>query len=140
MKRLLLLGLLLVLPVGLLVGQTEPDEPAEARQTIHHTELDDLAVSISRMYLAEDYEPLRAALRKLQDSCREMTIEESETYSKMVLDYDRSLHRALDQTRGHAADGAWDDSEKQYDWVLRTCTGCHRITRELGLGPSIPVP
>ena len=140
MKRWLCTGMLCLLPAAMLPGQTDPGETAEVRQSIHHAEIDDQAVSIRGMYLAEDYESIRAALRKLQDSCREMTVEEGEIYSAMVVDFDRSFHRALDRTRELAADGAWDDSEKQYNWVLRTCTGCHRATRELGLGPAIPVP
>jgi hypothetical protein len=133
-------GFWLLLPVAAILGQSYPGEGVEGREPIHVADLDDQAVAISRMYLAEDYMPVRGALRKLQDSCREMTVEERETYSAVVVDFDRSLHRALDRTRELAADGAWDDSEKQYTWVLRTCTGCHRATRELGVGPAIPLP
>jgi len=137
MKR--LLCLLLLLPAGLLLGQTGSTEPEQAAP-IHDAEFDDLAVSIYRMYLTEDYEPLRAALRELQAGCRELKVEEREHYGRMVLDFDRSLHRALDRTRELAAGGVWDDSEKQYDWVLRSCVGCHRASREAGFGPPVPLP
>jgi hypothetical protein len=131
MKRLRYLFVLL--PAGLLLSQT-------AAPPIHHAELDDLAVSIYRMYLAEDYDPIRAALRKLQDDCREMKLEEQEHYGSTVLDYDRSFHRALDRSRELASGGEWDESEKQYDWVLRSCVGCHRASREAGFGPPAPLP
>ena len=65
MKR--LLWLCLLLPAGLLLGQTGSVELEEAGPPIHDAEVDDLAVSIYRMYLAEDYEPIRAALRRLQN-------------------------------------------------------------------------
>ena len=39
-----------------------------------------------------------------------------------------------------ASGGEWDESEKQYDWVLRSCVGCHRASREAGLGPPAPLP
>ena len=131
MKRKLFL--LLLLPAGLLLAQT--DTPP-----IHHEDADDLAVSIYRMYLTEDYEPIRAALRKLQADCRELKVEEREHYGSMVLDYDRSFHRALDRTRELASGAAWDDSEQQFDWVLRSCVGCHRASREAGFGPPAPLP
>ena len=140
MKRLLWLLLLLLLPAGLLLGQTGSVELEEAAPPIHEAELTDLAVSIYRMYLVEDYEPVRAALRKLQDDCRELKVEERERYGSTVLSFDRSFHRALDRTRELASGAAWDDSEKQYDWVLRTCVGCHRASREAGFGPPTPLP
>ena len=131
MKRAVLL--LWLLPAGLLFAQggTPP---------IHHAEADDLAVSIYTMYLTEDYEPLRAALRKLQDGCRELKVEEQEHYGSLVVDFDRSFHRALDRTRELVSGGAWDDSERQYEWVIRSCVGCHRASREAGLGPPAPLP
>ena len=135
--RIALWGLLL--PVVLSLGPIGSDEP-ESPQTIHVADLDDLAVSISRMYLTENYENLRAALRKLQDGCRELQFEERERYGSTVVDYDRSFHRALDRTRELASGGEWDDSEMQYDWVLRSCVGCHRASREAGLGPPAPLP
>ncbi len=138
MKRLLCLFLLL--PVGLLLAQTGSNEPEQGGPAIHDTELDDLAVGIYRMYLSEDYEPIRAALRKLEDDCRELMIEERERYGSTVLDFDRSFHRALDRTRELASGGEWDSSEKQYDWVLRSCVGCHRASREAGFGPPVPLP
>jgi len=131
MKR--LLCLILLLPAALLRGDT-------AVPPIHHAELDDLAVSIYRMYLAEDYEPIRGALRTLQHDCRELMVEEREQYGTTVVDFDRSFHRALDRVRELASAGEWDDSEKQYGWVLRSCVGCHRAGREAGLGPAAPLP
>ncbi len=131
MKRFLLL--LLLLPAGLLLGQG--DDPP-----IHDTELDELAVSIYSKFLSENYETIRADLRKLHNGCREMKVEEEERYGSLVLDYDRSFHRALDKVRELAAKGEWDDSELQYDWVMRSCVGCHRASREAGFGPPLPVP
>ncbi len=138
MKR--LLWLFLLLPAGLLLGQTGPAELEEAGPAIHEAELTNLAVSIYRMYLTEDYEPIRAALRRLQNDCRELKVEERERYGSAVVDFDLGFHRALDRTRELASGAAWDDSEKQYDWVLRSCVGCHRASREAGLGPPTPLP
>ena len=135
-----LLWLSLLLPVGLLLAQNGAVEFEQAGPPIHDVEFDDLAVSISRMYLAEDYEPIRGALRKLQDDCRELKVEEREVYGSTVLDFDRSFHRALDRARELASGGEWDESEKQYDWVLRSCVGCHRASREAGFGPPTPLP
>lgn len=135
-----LLWLFLLLPASLLLGQIGSVEGEEAGPPIHETEFTDLAVSIYRMYLAEDYEPVRAALRKLQDGCRELKVEERERYGSAVLGFDRSFHRALDRTRELASGAAWDDSEKQYDWVLRSCVGCHRVSRKAGFGPPVPLP
>ncbi|NIM00884.1 MAG: hypothetical protein GTN89_08165 [Acidobacteria bacterium] len=128
-----LLWLCLLLPAGLLLGQDE--EPR-----IHDPELDELAVSIYSKFLAEDYETIRADLRKLRDACSEMKVEERERYGSLVLDYDRSFHRALDRVRALAARGEWDDSGIQYEWVMRSCVGCHRASREAGFGPPVPVP
>jgi len=138
MKR--MLCLLLLLPAGLLLAQTASIESEQAGPPIHRTELDDLALRIFRMYLTEDYEPIRAALRTLQDDCRELKVEERERYGSMVFDYDRSFHRALDRVRELASGGSWDESAKQYDWVLRSCVGCHRVSREAGFGPPAPLP
>jgi hypothetical protein len=138
MKR--LLWLFLLLPAGILLGQTDPAELEDTGPPIHDARVDDLGVSIYRMYLTEDYEPIRAALRKLQDDCRELKVEERDRYGSTVVDYDRSFHRALDRTRELASAGEWDDSEKQYDWVLRSCVGCHRASRKAGFGPPVPLP
>jgi hypothetical protein len=137
MKR--FLCILMLLPVVLL-GQSSSVQSETTAPRIHEPGFADFAVSIYRLYLTEDYEPIRAELRKLEAGCRELKIEESEVYGSEALDFDRSFHRALDRTRELASGGEWDDSEKQYDWVLRSCVGCHRVTREAGLGPPAPLP
>jgi len=128
---------MLLLPAGLLLGQA--DEPKDA-PPVHQAEIDELAVRIRALYLREDHEPIRAALRELQDACRELNAEDRLIYGRSVVSFDLGLHNALDRTRALAADGLWEDSEKQYEWVLRTCTRCHQETREAGLGPATPLP
>ena len=131
---------LFLLSAGLLLGQASWTASDDNAPPLHTAKLDELAVSIFGMFLTEDYEPIRGQLRLLQDSCRELKVEERERFGPTVLDFDRSFHRALDRVRELASGGSWDDSEKQYYWVLRSCVGCHRASREVGLGPPVPLP
>ena len=137
MKR---LPCMLLLLAALVVGQSGSVEPETTVLRIHDPGFADLAVSIYRLYLIEDYDTIRDELRKLENGCRELKFEEREIYGSTPLDFDRSFHRSLDRTRELASGGQWDDSEKQYDWVLRSCVGCHRATREACLGPPAPLP
>jgi hypothetical protein len=135
---------LLALPLGRLLAQAAGDDPAAVAPKdaapIHRPDIDELAIGIRGLYLREDHGRIRAALRELQDACRELQTEDQKVYGKDVLSFDRGLHRALDRTRELAADGLWKDSETQYEWVLRSCTRCHQVSRELGLGPQAPLP
>jgi len=142
MKRILLCALVLLLPVALATGEPseEAGEASKDVPPIHEKGVTGLAVQIRTMYLREDHETLRPTLYKLQESCRELNTEDKLVYGDQVVSFDRGMHRALDRTRELAADGLWEESEKQFEWVLRTCTRCHQTAREEGFGPPVPLP
>jgi len=146
MKRFLVCSAVLLLSAGLLAADSSEEPGGAAKQAprdvpaFHNTELTGLVIKIRSMYLREDHEAIRPELARLNESCRLLYAEDKLVYGDQVVSFDRGLHRALDRTRELAADGKWADSEKQYEWVLRTCTRCHQTAREEGFGPPLPLP
>lgn len=130
----------LLLSTGLWFARAETSVSDGQAPAIHGEGHDALVLSIYRMYIAEDYDDIRATMRRLEDNCRELKVEEREFYGSDVTDYDRTFHKALDRSRELASRGEWDDSERQFSWVVRTCIECHRVSREAGHGPAVPLP
>jgi len=139
MRRVILLTILPALLIGA-VWATERQKPQlDDEDRIHPADYDVSALEIQRLFLHENYEPLRKQLGQLQRGMRMLQPDDGERYGAPAVAYSRGLHRGLSATRELVIDGEFDKARTEFIWVLDTCTGCHQTTREAGAGPDKPV-
>lgn len=139
MRRAILWTVLPAILVGV-AWATDSQKPVlDDEDRIHPAAYDERALGIQRLFLHENYEPLRQQLGQMQREMRMLQPEDGERYGSAAVAYSRGLHRGLSATRELVIDGEFDKARTEFVWILDTCTGCHQTTRKAGAGPDKPI-
>jgi hypothetical protein len=81
-----------------------------------------------------DFKAARAALDRVEDSCRRINYDDP-PWPQAMIDQDVGMHQALSRAREFAARERWEDATASMIWIQRCCRDCHAL-RPKSASPS----
>lgn len=138
--RIALVACAVALALGAVSAEGAPDAPP-SRAPVHadSAALEMAILDATRAFLREDLVAARAALDRVESSCRRLDRERDGAISIDVVLFDQAFHKTLDVAREYSGRGLGERAFDQLRWIQKSCRTCHEIARKEGI-PGVPVP